>query len=685
VAALERLLTGGDRTTVAATIHDAPDPARRTAACVVTACALMDAERHAEAVILLSEQPDDAAPVDWAWVQVQLARARAEIGKVAAARQDAAAALRHLVGDPDDVTAAAIGAAAAQLLFQTAQWGEKQLDEVITATDTAVSWWRTQMLSSAFTAAADRDFRQWADERATRTFGDTVNNQLFAALVSADLTGEQGTWRTIGSLLARDTLVVQHAAGDTGRQADALDELRRSGDARSLKLAASRLWAVGPLGPLADVARRIQAGSWTHTTARANLTLWQEAGDLLDEAAASAAARYCLAVAADASAFVARTTPSFDVIPSTLDALGGVVPAADDALHRDLAAFVTSLPPVTDEFTARSLARVGAGLRATALAAAADRAAWREAAAAQPNRRLAAAMLAKLADDDKAARELLLDRIAEGDNDALAALGPLDQLDAARVGRLTADDAQLLDTMITEAHRGAHAVRTRDPAYRLAVVGSFFPDATPWDALLRFLRDDRVPSQRKRRACLALAAHASRLPEPVRSALRDLVPQLKASDQAIDLFGLPFGGAALLLAAGVGALDGQALTSSLATLLTGSRQERRDTAMLIGRLGRRDLTSALVVLLGDPFPDVRAEAARTLAMGVASRGTDVDPLAVAGLRRALADPGARTPLAIADGVAAAEMPSDQARELIAPLLDHPSALVREATRALHSR
>ena len=292
VAALERLFVHGDRNAVAATITDAPNPASRAAACVVTACALMDAERHDDAVKLLAEQTDDASPVGWAWILTQRARARAEIGNVATARQDAAAALRALVGDPDDVTGSAIRAAAAQLLFETAPWGEEELgeqelgeqeqreqekreqrlDELIAANDTAVSWWRTQTLSSGLIAAADRNFRQWADERAARIeFEDTVNDRLFAALVSADLTGEQGAWRTTGSLLACNTLMVQHSRGDTSRQADALDELRRSGDAKSLELAARRLWNLGPLGPLADAARRIQPGSWTHTAARANL------------------------------------------------------------------------------------------------------------------------------------------------------------------------------------------------------------------------------------------------------------------------------------------------------------------------------------------------------------------------------------------------------------------------------
>jgi hypothetical protein len=688
VAALGRLFVQGDRNAVAATITDAPNPASRAAACVVTACALMDAERHADAAALLSEQPDEAHPVDWAWMLTQRARARAQIGDVAAARQDAAAALRALVGDPDDVTASAIGAAAAELLFQTASWGEESLDELITAIDTAVSWWRTQTVSTALRAAADRTFQEWADDRATTRidFEDTVNDKLFAAVVSADLTGEHGTWRTTGSLLARNTLMVEHARADVSRQTGALDELRRSGDEKSLDLAARRLWAIGPLGPLTEAARRIQPGSWTHTTARANLALWQHAGDVLDEATASGAARYCLDVVTDSSAFVSRTTPSFLVIPYTLDALSGLLRAAGDAVHRDLARFIAGLPPVTDQLEARGWARVAAALRATVVATAEDCTAWRQVAVSQPHPGLAAAILGLLTDYDEAARELLRTRIAGGDNHALAALGPdhVHQLDTQVAGRLMAQDAELLDATIAQLQQGRHPVRTRDPAERLAVLAVYFPDVAPWDALLRYLGHARLPSERKRIACLALAQHADRLPEPIRSALRELIPQLKATVPALNVLGEPFGGAGMILAAAVGALDDQTLTGGLPGLLAGSPPERRDAAALIGRLGRPELTAALVALLGDPHPEVRAEAACALAMRVASTDTGTDPLAIAGLQRALTDPGAQTPLAIAAGLPALGTPSDQARELIRSLLDHSSALVREtAARAVH--
>ena len=696
-AAIGRRVTTGEATALAATIQDAPTPACRTAACVTSACALMDAERHDEAVTLLSEQiervgttasrKDDPIPIDQAWMLVQRARARAEIGEVAAARRDAATARRMLVGDPDDFTASALGAAAVSLLFRTAEWGEQHLEEVVAASDTAASWWRSQTLSWGLIDAAARTFRQWADEQAARIeFEDTVNNRLFAALVNADLTGDHGAWERAGSLLARNTLVDQHACGDTARQADALDELRRSGDQASLRLAARRLWNIGPLDPLADAAGRIRFGSWTHTTASANLALWQHAGDVLREPTATSAARYCLEVLADPSAFAARTTPSFLVAPAILDALAGLIQATDDAVHRDLATLIISLPPIAEEVVAIRLARVALKLHATALPPA-DRAAWRKAAIAQPHRGLAARMLGLLVADDERSRAELLARAADGDWEALQALGDVRQLDSKVARQLATQDAQAVEAMITQAEANTFGSWVRDPARSLAVLGIWHPDVARWDVLLRFLAHEHVTGEHKRDTCLVLAASADQLPEPVRSALRRLAPRLTGTAGPLDdsfrqMLGRPLGGAAMNLAAAVGALDEHAATNGLAALLTGSRQDRRDAAKLIVRLGRPEHTAALIPLISDPHADVRAEAAQALAIRVASPEGDTDTLAVTGLRRALADPGALMPLAIASGIATVRAATDQAGELVRPLLRHPSARVREAAQAV---
>jgi Domain of unknown function (DUF4365) len=206
-AAVARLVTDGATDAFLPLVADAPSPDRRAAACVLAACALMNDDSHDEAIEVLTTHVDSMTPVDHAWLLVQRARARAEIGQVELARQDAVQAQRSLVGDPDDVTASAIGGAAALLLFTTADWGTKDLDKVIIASDTTVAWWRSQTISYGLVDGISRTFKRWAEDESVSFGGeDVANNRLLSAKLNADVTGDHQAWRTSGSLLARHNL-----------------------------------------------------------------------------------------------------------------------------------------------------------------------------------------------------------------------------------------------------------------------------------------------------------------------------------------------------------------------------------------------------------------------------------------------------------------------------------------------
>lgn len=166
VAAVGRYVLG-DESRVADLLGDAPSQAALATARILQACELFDQEEYDAAVEALTEQirEDKANPVDQAWLLMQRARFLADIGAVAAARSDAVAAQVLLVGEEDDITASALRGAAGWLLFQTAPWANRELGEMIESTDTAVSWWRSQAISSALTEAETRVFRKWADEQ----------------------------------------------------------------------------------------------------------------------------------------------------------------------------------------------------------------------------------------------------------------------------------------------------------------------------------------------------------------------------------------------------------------------------------------------------------------------------------------------------------------------------------------
>jgi hypothetical protein len=154
VRALWVWVTNDDITLLRVALDSAPDTFAQAASAVVLGCALLRQESHHEVIVVLDELigRDQLGPVDQAWLLVQRARVRADIGEVAGARADAADAQRHLVADADDVTGSALAAAAAWQLFSTADLGEGKLDEVLTASDTAVSWWRSQTISWALMA-----------------------------------------------------------------------------------------------------------------------------------------------------------------------------------------------------------------------------------------------------------------------------------------------------------------------------------------------------------------------------------------------------------------------------------------------------------------------------------------------------------------------------------------------------
>ncbi len=343
-------------------VHDAPSPHTRTAAQVLYVYALLDGDRHDEVVAFLKEHlrdadSDDRHSVDRAWLLCQSAAARAAVGDTASGRHEAAEAIRLLIGDPDDVTAAALTSAAIWLLYSTADESGDNWGEVISSSDTDASWWRSQVFSFGLNDALTRTFRRSAADTAFRTsVEDVAHNRIFTAAFTASMSGELSAALGHLSALGQHHFVEGVAADDHELLWRALDELRRSGDQKALKLAARHLFYGGPIQPLKDAVQAITRQSWTHATALANLTLWEHAGELLDEARADDAVDYCLVVLHDDSAFRARNRPSFAVDIFVLQALAGLSRASSVSSRQRLIAALVSLPSGVDSFRARNWA-----------------------------------------------------------------------------------------------------------------------------------------------------------------------------------------------------------------------------------------------------------------------------------------------------------------------------------------
>ncbi len=675
-AALARYVLGNE-SAVGGLIDSAPNAAAQVAARVLQACELHDGEEYDHAIKVLTEQieADNANPTDQAWLLMQRARIRADTGAVADARNDAVAAQVMLVGDEDDLTASALRGASGWLLFQTAPWADRKLQQMIESTDTAVSWWRTQATSSALSEAETRVFRRWADEQ-TRRFEveDVVNNRLYAALLGAHLAGEQAAWRATGSVLARNTIMVAHGRQDHRLLQSGVDELRRSGDAPNTILAAQRLWSIGPLLPLRDAVAAIRRNSWTHTTALANIRLWEHGGDLLLREDALDASHFCLEVLSDPEPFAQRTNPTFRVVPALLDSLAGVVLAGGHDAQRDVLRFIAELPQISEDSEAQGWARVLTRLDPHNLDAS-ERSEVRAAADRQTSELLSAQMLGFLIDDPDVLR-VLLERARKGDSYALAAISDVNRLNRDAAVAVIEREATTLQRMVNDAEKGSYSVFVHDPVRTFVVVAAAFPEAAQWEALMGLLEHPQVAGEHKRSGCLALGNLVDELPQAVRQELTRILPAIGQTSTIDVMYGRPLAGADRYLGAALGSVDQVEFANILGKLMNGSRHDRMDAARLIMLQPDTPHVSALIMMLGDPFADVRAAGAAALAKLAVREPTRADPLVQAGLQQALLDPGARVPLGVAVGLGGPTVDRAEAVAVASQFVDHPSALVR---------
>lgn len=652
----------------------------KAASGVLLACLLRRGERPGDALDVLNAllEDDDLGPVDHAWVLVQRSRIRADVGDIVGARADAAEAQRSFQGDADDVTASALAAAAAWHLFATAGFGAEDIGATLTASDTAVSWWRSQTVSWALDEASNRAFRAWSQTGGTHwSSEDALALNLFAAELNADLTGEHGTWRAVAGLASREQLMGAGSAGQEADTASALDALRLSGDHASLKLAVSHLYDVGPVAAVADAVSRIPPHGWTHTTAQANLQLLAHAGDLLDSDDADRRIEMLMTLfAGDASEFVERVRPTFTVNFEAAKAIAGVLPAASSIARGQVAELLASQPGAIDELLVPPLTswirelksenpnpQVRSGLRALSMA---------------DHGRVGAASLAWLADhdDDQAKQEVVVRAIA-GDLDALGAMGAVTVLTSEQAKNLIEKFESMAAAKLQQAAKGVWSVGGVDAARALALFNLWFPNEARWDPLLRLLTHAMVRSGDKRGALELIIELAERVPAEVRDELAKSVDALASAPTSDGIGDLPIGGLATVVGIVTEAICDDDADVAVARMAVGTQQERCDAADLLGRGWCERMRPLLPAFVADDRTAVRVAAARAVGRLASSHPDAV----VVELARLLAkDPGRVVPSALVVGLSRVERTTDLGREIAARLLEHRSARVRSLAR-----
>ena len=182
--------------------------------------------------------------------------------------------------------------------------------DLLVASDTTVSWWRSQHIASALSREQDASFESWAEDNPKTHVGGAPmpDTELFSAELNADVTGEHGTWRALAARRGQQTLMRAASSPDEADElVKGLDTLRRSGDSRHLTQAMGHLVRTGPLKPLVTAMNNIPASGWTQTTALSNFEALGLAGDLIErgDAKSSAAVRGWFAAYGDSDALAA--------------------------------------------------------------------------------------------------------------------------------------------------------------------------------------------------------------------------------------------------------------------------------------------------------------------------------------------------------------------------------------------
>lgn len=669
----------------------ARSPEEAAASGVVQACALHRIEKCGKALEVLDGLVDggDLSPVDHGWVLVQRARFRAESGDFDGARVDAVSAQRCFAGDRDDVTASALAAAAAWQLYAAAwladpsDWAamNEEFNELVATADTAVSWWRAQTISRGLGRVETKRFEAWADPypRYLVRWEAPKTQELLAAEFSADVTGEHGSWRHACAMYGRQRLV---GAADEDNEAFELAEglraLRRSGDHKSLQKALRRLSSDGPLGPVAEAVNKIPVGGWTRTTADSNFEALAAAGDLAEEPLATDLACWAAAQVRDPADMVENLRPSLTVPMAALKAVSGLLFAAGNPAHAAAARVVAGLADPPPHMTSNQVCEAIDRLDYAKVDAGGRQALWEKALAETGP--VSVAALGWLAANGRPDAEAeAISRAAGGDLHAIEAIADISAVGSGDARAVIGHLAAAADQNLAVSRGGTHGGDRIDAAYWLAAMGFEHPGLARWDEALELLFDPQTAGHDKVPACRLVAQNADRLPADVRAALASNTAAIAEAATGAG-FADDIGGIDSVLAVTVGTLVGDDAATAMAELVSGTPEQRRDAAMLLGwgqLPGQRPLLAALA---RDPHPIVRNQSA--LAIGRLA-ATDPSPPICALARDLARKDGVLTPSALLAGLARACTPSAPAALEIAQHLDnHPSAIVRGWTKRI---
>lgn len=685
-------------------IHaSAPDEHCATASGVLLACALWRQERRESAIALLDAliQRDDLHALDQGWALVQRGRFGADLGAFDRAESDIATAQQLLETVHDDstfsapmVSALLAGAArtfeviASTRRFRDGSEDTESIDawvaqrqdaylELLKASDTTVSWWRSQDLATALGREQDTSFDAWtSDDPPRRVFGGPMpETKLFAAELNADLAGEHGQWKALAARRGIQSLTRAASLPDTEMELeDGLDALRRCGDSGRLTKAIRHLVKLGPLAPVAASMAKLPTSRWTHTTAKTNFEALALAGDLLDEAAADRLLEQCACAACGEPTELGCTQDEgyFNRPSFATEAAAGVLPAASRTSHDGLAGYLARLPEVPPVTFRRGLENALFFLDYEHVS---------------PENRQALLSLAQRGDavlsatvrgwsashGDTVAARSLTQAAAQGDIHSLAEIKDASAFsDSERAALMDILEGHVeqarVDALAGKGNSGSSAF-----CHALTRLNLRLPGAARWEPIVAFLGEPRTFLEDRGAICEALATDAEQIPSDVREQLAAVV-DVAASGFASFWPDAEVAGTGLRLRIALGLVDAGEIDDSVSRLVQGSHQEREDACLILRSSTCANRRLLLRFLARDTDFTVRYRAAQTIAYLVALESSNADIDLAWELAR---DDGRQMPIALLKGFRTISgVPGLAAQEISNSLEQHPSAAVR---------
>lgn len=617
---------------------------------------------------------DDYSSVDHAWLEAQRARALLEVGRHEEAFDLAMMTQRIYREAPADVTAAAIAGACALTSFRATGWMQGDIANIVQRSDNPASWWRTQVMSYGLSAHLFEEFRTWSEDASLRIgASDASHKRLLSAALMASCAGDHDGWRSATGALAEHFLIATNPTDDPERVAGRLTLLRLSGDNKSTGRAAGHIVRRGPTMAARIAAREVDLSRSTRTTALADIELLTAAGDVLEPAQADEICAWALATLQEPQAYVERARPTFLLLYKIIDLLKSMVwSLSQESLH-DVIDYFLDRPPVTDDGTAQTLARLIRMIPEYAWHESDRERAANRAGSDAPY--LREAFLRVAAPAIVESREQIIERARAGELIIFDAVDDVRTLPSEAVNALSDRLCDVIDRLIEDASKGAYRFGGLDPGHALTLLGVWHPSSGRWDHIESLLTAPGVRPQQQSGALQVLAIRGetlggsakARLVEAV-AALRTREPVRKLFEDDEDIRGI----AAEALAALSDAASREPLVREL---LGGDNINRAAAARIVERFGDKAESELLLALAGDTDETVRDAALSGLSELVLAGCASEDVVAI--LSKILTAGGRRSAAAVVSRLRKAPEVAG-ASELLAIAARHPSARIRKA-------